>query len=204
MPPHATHTSPSTDPRLTPHKPAVGKPQKSCLPSLKVTPGCRNKLTGSFLVTLTSNVWDPSVLCWALPLLTGSARVQSLSLHLLGCPPLTTQATGSPSHFKIDTVLNLLLSPPTMWGADISGPTSFHPLCPNPLRESLLASDATLSAQLIPREQPGLPNEKQSNKTEERKRKGKKTGQTTGSVHHTIMKTQVQITPQVEKPCSRG
>lgn len=203
MPPHATHMSPSTDPRLTPHKPAVGqwpvgKLQKSCLPSLIVTPGCRNKLTGSFLVTLTSNVWDPSVLCWALPHLTGSARVQSLSLHrlylhLLGCPPLTTQATGSPSHFRIDTALNLLLSPPTMWGAGISGSTSFHPLCPNPLRESLLASDATLSAQLIPQEQPALPNEKQSNKTEERKRK--KTGQTTGSVHHTIMKTQVQITP---------
>lgn len=82
-----------------------------------------------------------------------------------------------------------------MWGAGILGLTSFYPLCPNLLQEPLLASDATLSAQLVSQEPPGLPNEKQSNKTEERKRKGKETRQTTGSAHCTIMRTRVRITP---------
>lgn len=94
-----------------------------------------------------------------------------------------TRGYGLSLHRQPTSARGALLSPPTPLGHQATSLSTqpgtcccHHPPCPEPLQDSLLASDSALSAQLGSREQPGLPNEKQPDKTEGRRRKGRKSG----------------------------
>lgn len=85
------------------------------------------------------------------PLLSGSDKVQNLptasSPRGLSSQYPIHQVT-KPTHYSINTAQNLLLSP-MAWDAGVSAPTSYHPPCSSPFRDTLLTSDSALSVQLI-------------------------------------------------------